>query len=242
MEAAAPTPMNEDHSGMNTQVFLHFRSPTHKLVSLMSKDYGRRDFLLQQQSSDKIETRPRGHQTHLQSTSKPVWLLGYIMPFTTWTNILVQSLWDKKHDWDDPQLPQDLLTVWHEWESELIGLEKISAQVLFSNTDLVLLPAIQQFVSHLMERSYRSFCLQNLPFRSKRCDQTLLPYLRSWHLSDVMSDLQITQQMISPEASLLKLSTREECGNRSNSRNMTCLLQEATWGRLHGHCGHQVVP
>ncbi len=39
---------------------------------------------------------------------------------------MVQRLWDKRRDWDDPQLPEDLLTLWCEWEKELSELEEIS--------------------------------------------------------------------------------------------------------------------
>lgn len=35
--------------------------------------------------------------------------LGYIVPYTTRAKVLVQGLWDKKREWDDPQLPDDLL-------------------------------------------------------------------------------------------------------------------------------------
>lgn len=52
--------------------------------------------------------------------------LGYIIPYTTRAKILVQRLWDKKRDWDDPQLPEDLLRLWRLWEEELSDLEKIS--------------------------------------------------------------------------------------------------------------------
>ncbi|KAL0177742.1 hypothetical protein M9458_026636, partial [Cirrhinus mrigala] len=52
--------------------------------------------------------------------------LGYIIPYTTRAKILVQRLWDKRCDWDDPQLPEDLLTLWCEWEKELSALEDIS--------------------------------------------------------------------------------------------------------------------
>ncbi len=52
--------------------------------------------------------------------------LGYIIPYTTRAKILVQRLWDKRRDWDDPQLPEDLLILWREWEKELGELEEIS--------------------------------------------------------------------------------------------------------------------
>ncbi|KAJ8359916.1 hypothetical protein SKAU_G00164410 [Synaphobranchus kaupii] len=51
--------------------------------------------------------------------------LGYIVPFTTRAKILIQQLWDKQRDWDDPHLPANLLQAWHAWEDELQHLEKI---------------------------------------------------------------------------------------------------------------------
>ncbi|XP_065099626.1 uncharacterized protein [Paramisgurnus dabryanus] len=52
--------------------------------------------------------------------------LGYIIPFTTRAKIIVQRLWDKRRDWDDPQLPDDLLDMWSAWEKELSALEEIT--------------------------------------------------------------------------------------------------------------------
>ncbi|XP_073721977.1 uncharacterized protein [Misgurnus anguillicaudatus] len=58
--------------------------------------------------------------------------LGYLIPYTTRAKILVQRLWDKKRDWDDPQLPTELLALWNEWEEELNGLEDISLPRCYS--------------------------------------------------------------------------------------------------------------
>lgn len=33
--------------------------------------------------------------------------------------MLVQSMWDKHRNWDDPLLPQELQKAWEEWEAEL---------------------------------------------------------------------------------------------------------------------------
>ncbi len=33
--------------------------------------------------------------------------LGYIIPFTIRAKVIVQRLWDKKREWDDPRLPED---------------------------------------------------------------------------------------------------------------------------------------
>lgn len=39
--------------------------------------------------------------------------LGYIIPYTTHAKVIVQQLWDKKRDWDDPKLPEDLVDAWN---------------------------------------------------------------------------------------------------------------------------------
>ncbi len=44
--------------------------------------------------------------------------LGYIVPYTTRAKVLVQRLWDKKREWDDPQLPDEL--------QELPDIQRIS--------------------------------------------------------------------------------------------------------------------
>ncbi|XP_039539859.1 uncharacterized protein LOC120487658 [Pimephales promelas] len=52
--------------------------------------------------------------------------LGHILPFTTRAKVLVQRLWAKDRDWDDSNLPVDLLQAWTTWEEELPQLPKIS--------------------------------------------------------------------------------------------------------------------
>ncbi len=52
--------------------------------------------------------------------------LGYIVPYTTRAKVLVQRLWDKKREWDDPQLPDELLQAWQTWEQELPDIQRIS--------------------------------------------------------------------------------------------------------------------
>lgn len=51
--------------------------------------------------------------------------LGFIVPFTTRAKVLVQHLWDKQRDWDDPSLPEDVLQPWIMWEKELQYLSQI---------------------------------------------------------------------------------------------------------------------
>lgn len=45
--------------------------------------------------------------------------LGYLLPFTTRAKLLLRQLWDKKHGWDDLNLPSTLLQAWSDWEVEL---------------------------------------------------------------------------------------------------------------------------
>lgn len=52
--------------------------------------------------------------------------LGYLIPYTTRAKLIVQRLWDKKRDWDDPNLPPDQLQTWTEWEVELPSLPHIA--------------------------------------------------------------------------------------------------------------------
>lgn len=47
--------------------------------------------------------------------------LGFLLPFTTRAKVLVQRLWDKPREWDDPVLPE-LLTAWNIWVTELSSL------------------------------------------------------------------------------------------------------------------------
>ncbi len=51
--------------------------------------------------------------------------LGFSIPFTTRAKVLVQRLWTRPRDWDDPNLPADLLEKWNVWEKELPDLCKL---------------------------------------------------------------------------------------------------------------------
>ncbi|KAK7938472.1 hypothetical protein WMY93_001798 [Mugilogobius chulae] len=51
---------------------------------------------------------------------------GFIVPFTTRAKVLVQRLWDKQREWDDPSLPEDILQPWLEWEAELPHLSQVT--------------------------------------------------------------------------------------------------------------------
>lgn len=59
--------------------------------------------------------------------------LGYLIPYKTRAKIIVQRLWDKKRDWDDPHLPNDLLQTWTEWQEELPSLQHINLPRCYSS-------------------------------------------------------------------------------------------------------------
>lgn len=62
--------------------------------------------------------------------------LGFLIPFTTRAKVLVQRLWEKKREWDDPLLPGDLLAGWQAWESELQYLDYINLPRCYTIPDL----------------------------------------------------------------------------------------------------------
>ncbi|KAK7930869.1 hypothetical protein WMY93_007264 [Mugilogobius chulae] len=51
--------------------------------------------------------------------------LGFLIPFTTRAKVLIQKLWEKKRDWDDPCLPEAFIKAWKSWEAELPMLSQI---------------------------------------------------------------------------------------------------------------------
>ncbi|XP_026105544.1 uncharacterized protein LOC113077350 [Carassius auratus] len=70
--------------------------------------------------------------------------LGYIVPFTTRAKVIVQRLWDKQREWDDPRLPEDLLDSWKHWESELEDLQNISLPRCYCSKELDCSSSIRQ--------------------------------------------------------------------------------------------------
>ena len=62
--------------------------------------------------------------------------IGYILPFTTRAKVLVQCLWAKEREWDDPLLPSDLLQAWNTWEGELQHLTQIKLPRCYTTPDL----------------------------------------------------------------------------------------------------------
>ena len=59
--------------------------------------------------------------------------LGFIVPFTTRAKVLIQQLWSKKREWDDPNLPPDLHAAWNTWECELQHLSLITIPRCYSS-------------------------------------------------------------------------------------------------------------
>ncbi|KAK7939924.1 hypothetical protein WMY93_003250 [Mugilogobius chulae] len=84
--------------------------------------------------------------------------LGLLIPYTTRAKILVQRLWGKKRDWDDPHLPEDLLHLWNAWVSELHILPNISINRCYVHSDTNLSSATQSIhiFSDASERAYGS--------------------------------------------------------------------------------------
>lgn len=75
--------------------------------------------------------RPIKHATLTMRTAYQVLAsqydpLGFILPFTTRAKVIIQQLWTKKRDCNDPDLPADLWAVWTNWESKLDNLSTIS--------------------------------------------------------------------------------------------------------------------
>ncbi|CAM4529069.1 unnamed protein product [Leuciscus chuanchicus] len=62
--------------------------------------------------------------------------LGFLVPYTTRAKVVIQHLWDKKRDWDDPALPDHLLAAWREWEEELPHLQSIALPRCYTGHEL----------------------------------------------------------------------------------------------------------
>lgn len=61
--------------------------------------------------------------------------LGFIIPFTTRAKILLQRLWSKEREWDDPCLPETFVRAWMSWERELPYLAKIKLPRCYGPTE-----------------------------------------------------------------------------------------------------------
>ncbi|XP_039516158.1 uncharacterized protein LOC120470642, partial [Pimephales promelas] len=62
--------------------------------------------------------------------------LGFLVPFATRAKIIVQQLWNKEREWDDPSLPDDALKAWITWENELQHLPEIVLPRCYSSPPL----------------------------------------------------------------------------------------------------------
>ncbi|XP_072569309.1 uncharacterized protein [Paramormyrops kingsleyae] len=62
--------------------------------------------------------------------------LGFLLPYTTRAKVLVQQLWNKQRDWDDPNLPEGLLAAWRTWEDELEFLPLIQLPRCYTPADM----------------------------------------------------------------------------------------------------------
>lgn len=84
--------------------------------------------------------------------------LGFLIPFTTRAKIIIQRLWDKKREWDDPDLPKDLLQAWLTWQSELSQLPHVTFPRCYTkpNTDLSVSRRTLHVFCDASERAYGS--------------------------------------------------------------------------------------
>nr|XP_055033861.1 uncharacterized protein LOC129422150 [Misgurnus anguillicaudatus] len=74
--------------------------------------------------------------------------LGYIIPFITRAKVIIQQLWMKPRDWDDPLMPDSIQKAWKAWETELPDLSLIQLPRCYS-----LLPSEQ-----IKSRELHIFC------------------------------------------------------------------------------------
>lgn len=84
--------------------------------------------------------------------------LGFLVPYVTRAKILIQSLWAKQREWDDPLLPRDILQTWHEWEKELPNLAQITIPRCYVSSQIDSLKCSRQvhIFSDASERAYGS--------------------------------------------------------------------------------------
>lgn len=84
--------------------------------------------------------------------------LGFLVPYITRAKILIQSLWAKPREWDDPLLPTDILQTWHDWQSELQHLSQITLPRCYVSSQLDSLNCSRQvhIFGDASERAYGS--------------------------------------------------------------------------------------
>lgn len=102
--------------------------------------------------------------------------LGFIVPFTTRAKILVQGLWSKPREWDDPALPEDALLMWTEWETELAHLSEISLPRCYVSTpmDSVACTRTVHVFCDASERAYGSIAYLHTEDRHGRAEVSFL--------------------------------------------------------------------
>lgn len=62
--------------------------------------------------------------------------LGYLLPFSTRAKILLQQLWKKEREWDDPLLPHGLFQTLESWENELVYLPEVSLPHCYTSKEM----------------------------------------------------------------------------------------------------------
>nr|XP_055052534.1 uncharacterized protein LOC129438043 [Misgurnus anguillicaudatus] len=83
--------------------------------------------------------------------------LGFILPFTTRAKIIVQRLWDKRREWDDPDIPADLRHEWITWENELSQLSSVTLPRCYTTkVDPLVSSRSVHIFSDASERAYGS--------------------------------------------------------------------------------------
>ncbi|XP_067283159.1 uncharacterized protein [Pseudorasbora parva] len=84
--------------------------------------------------------------------------LGFLVPYITRAKILIQSLWAKQREWDDPLLPNDILQTWHDWQRELPHLTEITLPRCYVSSQMDSLHCSRQvhIFSDASEQAYGS--------------------------------------------------------------------------------------
>ncbi|XP_057695374.1 uncharacterized protein LOC130917729 [Corythoichthys intestinalis] len=138
--------------------------------------------------------------------------LGYISPYITRAKILVQKLWTKKREWDDPNLPEDLLKAWTSWENELPQLTEISFPRCYTEST-----------------SHHSTCTRTVHIFSDASEQAYgsVSYLRTTHQDNVQVSFLAARSRVAPKKQL-SMPRLELCGALSGAQLAAMLKRELT--------------